>query len=149
MEIKKSFKKTLIEKRLLYGKLCSYGVVNQNLRFSNNFKITQNLKDLKEKDENNINSNTNIQSIIFLKTFLIDDISLSLNEENFSNMTHDIIKNLTDKNNLKINLNENFRDEIEKLNYDVKFNINLKPSKREINLLNLLREKITKLNSLD
>ena len=64
-------------------------------------------------------------------------------------MTHDIIKNLTDKNNLKINLNENFRDEIEKLNYDVKFNINLKPSKREINLLNLLREKITKLNSLD
>jgi hypothetical protein len=58
-------------------------------------------------------------------------------------------KDFTEIDNLKIKLNENFRDEIEKIFYDPKFNINIRPDTREINLLQMLKQKINKLNSLD
>ena len=50
---------------------------------------------------------------------------------------------------MKIKLNENFRDEIEKVFYDPNFNINLRPDKRELRLLKMLKQKINKLNNLD
>jgi len=56
---------------------------------------------------------------------------------------------LTDIPCLKINLKGNLGDEIEKIFYDRKFNINIRPDSREINLLQILKQKITKLNSLD
>lgn len=55
----------------------------------------------------------------------------------------------TDVNKLKINLKGNFRDEIEKIFYDPKFNINIRHDTRELNLLQMLKQKINKLNSLD
>jgi len=58
-------------------------------------------------------------------------------------------KDFTEIDKLKIKLNENFRDEIEKIFYDPKFNINIRPDTREINLLEMLKQKINKLNSLD
>ena len=58
-------------------------------------------------------------------------------------------KDFTEIDKLKIKLNENFRDEIEKIFYDPKFNINIRPDTREINLLQMLKQKINKLNSLD
>lgn len=59
------------------------------------------------------------------------------------------LNDYTNSCNLKIKLNGNFRHEIEKINYDANFNLNLRPAKRELRLLKMLKEKVNKLNSLN
>lgn len=77
-----------------------------------------------------------------------------MNSESFdkienSNENKNIQSDSTYIQNLKINLRGNLRYEIEKIFYDPKFNINIRPDTRELNLLKMLEQKINKLNSLD
>ncbi len=134
-ELKKSLKRSLYDKRIAYGKLCEMNLVNQNLRLSPKY-LLENID--KEKTHNS-----------GMILFNIDEmLNLSLNES-LEKKEIDNQDKFTDFNDLKINLNENFRTEIEKIFYDSKLELNPRPAKREIRLLKMLKEKIKRLNSLE
>ena len=132
--MKKSFAKILYERRIYYGRLCKMNITNNNLRLNKSL----NFEEFTDK-MSNLNKNK--------KSEEKNEINLSLNENNL-----ELIKTERNKNikisDLKINLMGDFREEIEKVFYDSKLQLDPPLLKREIRLKKMLSEKIKRLNYL-
>lgn len=107
-------------------------IANNNLRLNKNLSIEgikeKNYKKNKSEQENS-------------------EINLLLNESVSESEEKNKIKHIQ-VSDLKINLQEDFREEIEKVFYDSKLVLDLPPLKREIRLKKMLAEKIKRLNYL-